>query len=474
MKKITAGLLALLLLTGCSNKDNDQTLFVANSKDKYALISYDGDKQTKFIYDKYEEVGTSGYIVIKDNKYGYILHDGSEAIKLGKYTKLESIDSMLVAYDKDKNLSILDGKGKLLYKADKKTKISLSGLPIIEEAKKYIVLYKTGEVLKTSKDKIISAYMLNSNCVIVNFEKTADIHNLITEKTIENIKVGGNNQLMANDEKNGYLLYDRESHEINALDSKGKIIFTANLELDDLYYDDSKNIVGVRNQTTYLFNKKGESVICNSYYRNYKNYVQKNKDMIYGPHKFFYDGKEIEVANIQLDPMASYIDSKIFPVYVRDEGFQYYTFEGKKAFKATFISAETYDDNGLAIVSKKEDKYYLINQDGNKVSKEYKRIEYIGEKYYAGYTKDSKYEVIDLEGKQVIEDYFMDQGTIFEYLDVVYGIFNKSGTSYVYDMNEREVVFSVEGDLEFNEAGYFVTVKGDAYYSLKGKEIYKR
>ena len=122
----------------------------------------------------------------------------------------------------------------------------------------------------------------------------------------------------------------------------------------------------------------------------------------------------------------------------------------------------------------KEDKYYLINNKGKKVSEQYVRIMYLGEKYYAGYTTGSKYEVFDVEGNKVINDYFMDEGTTFVYNDVVYGIFNKSGSSYIYDMNENEVVFSVEGDLEFNEKGYFVTVDGDAYYSLKGEKIYKR
>ena len=91
----------------------------------------------------------------------------------------------------------------------------------------------------------------------------------------------------------------------------------------------------------------------------------------------------------------------------------------------------------------------------------------ICEDYLATHTCDLL--VIDL-----INDYFMDEGTTFVYNDVVYGIFNKSGSSYIYDMNENEVVFSVEGDLEFNEKGYFVTVDGDAYYSLKGEKIYKR
>ncbi len=237
MKKITAGLLAFLMLTGCSNIDNDQTLFVANNKEKYALMDYEGDKQTEFIYDKYEEVGSSGYIVIKDKKYGYLLRDGEEAIKLGKYDKLESIGNMIVGYDKNEKISILDGEGKELYKEDKKTEISLFGLPVIHQGKEYIVLYNDGEVLKKSKEKIISAYTVDSDYAVINFEKTSSIYNLVNEKHIEGIKIGGNNQLMDHSSKKGYLLYNRKTHEINALDLEGKIIFTTTLELDDLYYD---------------------------------------------------------------------------------------------------------------------------------------------------------------------------------------------------------------------------------------------
>ena len=115
MKKIAAGLLAIMLLTGCSNNNNEQTLFVENSKEKYALVDLEGESKTKFIYDKYETVGNSGFIVVQDDKYGYILNDGSEAIKLGKYKKLESIANMLVGYDKDENITILNSEGKKLY-----------------------------------------------------------------------------------------------------------------------------------------------------------------------------------------------------------------------------------------------------------------------------------------------------------------------------------------------------------------------
>ena len=195
---------------------------------------------------------------------------------------------------------------------------------------------------------------------------------------------------------------------------------------------------------------------------------------MYGPHTFVNDGKEIEVDGIQLDPLASQIREEIFPVYVRDEGYQYYGFDGKAAFKTVYESAEVFDSNGLAVVSKEEDKYYLINTDNKKISDEYERIEYLGRNYYAGYTSGSRYEVFNSDGDVVIEDSFMGEGTVFKYNDIVYGIFNNSGTSYVYDMEDYEVLFHVEGDLEFNDAGYFVTVENDGYYTLDGEEIYKR
>ena len=64
-----------------------------------------------------------GYIVVKDDKYGYLSYEGEEIIKLGKYQKLESISNMIVAYDKDDNISILSSLGEVLYKLMIKQKL---------------------------------------------------------------------------------------------------------------------------------------------------------------------------------------------------------------------------------------------------------------------------------------------------------------------------------------------------------------
>ncbi len=474
MKKIAAGLLALLIVTGCSNNENNQTLFVENSKDKYALVDYEGEKLTKFIYDKYEAVGTDGFIVVKGDDYGYLLSDGSEGIKLGKYTKLESIANMLVGYDKDDKITILNSEGKKLYSQSKDVKITLTGLPVIKDGKEYRVLYDTGEELLSSNNEIISAYTIDEKYTIVNYKKEAYIYNHLSTDDSLRVKSGGDNQLMDQDDDQGYLLYNRKSHEVTAVNNKGKVLFTKEQELDDLYYDSQKNIIGVLNQTTYIFSNKGNIKETNSYYYDYKNYVIKSAGTIYGPHTFVCDGKEKEVEGIQLDPLASQIRNEIFPVFVKDEGYQYYGFDGKPAFKTVYQSAEVFDRNSLAMVSKEEDKYYLIDTDNKKVSKEYKRIEYLGKKFYAGYKSGSQYVVFDTTGTVVIDDSFMKEGTVFEYNGDVYGIFNKNGTSYVYDMEEFEVLFYQEGDLEFNDSGYFVTVENDSYYTIEGEQIYKR
>ena len=63
----------------------------------------------------------------------------------------------------------------------------------------------------------------------------------------------------------------------------------------------------------------------------------------------------------------------------------YYGFDGKEAIKTVFTSAEIFDQNNLAVVSKENDKYYLIDQSGKKISKKYTKIIHIGEKYYAAF-----------------------------------------------------------------------------------------
>ena len=87
-----------------------------------------------------------------------------------------------------------------------------------------------------------------------------------------------------------------------------------------------------------------------------------------------------------------------------------------------------------------------MNSKGEKQSKNYVKIESIGEGYYAAYETNSKYEIINTKGKIDIHDYFMGESQVFEFDGKVYALLNKSGTTYLYDMEKGESVFSLEGE----------------------------
>ena len=97
-----------------------------------------------------------------------------------------------------------------------------------------------------------------------------------------------------------------------------------------------------------------------------------------------------------------------------------------------------------------------MNSKGEKQSKNYVKIESIGEGYYAAYETNSKYEIINTEfdGK-------------------VYALLNKSGTTYLYDMEKGESVFSLEGEYQLYNGKYLRKKNHKAYYDLEGNLIYK-
>ena len=216
-----------------------------------------------------------------------------------------------------------------------------------------------------------------------------------------------------------------------------------------------------------------KDVVATSYYKDVNNYLSKNASYIYGPHKFTKDGKEKDVKGIQLNPNVASVHGNIFPVYVQNKGYQYYGFNGKEAIKTIYKDAQDFDQYGVSVVSKDGEKYYLMNSKGEKQSKNYVKIESIGEGYYAAYETNSKYEIINTEGKIDIHDYFMGESQAFEFDGKVYALLNKSGTTYLYDMEKGESVFSLEGEYQLYNGKYLRKKNHKAYYDLEGNLIYK-
>ena len=287
------------------------------------------------------------------------------------------------------------------------------------------------------------------------------------------IKLKGQYKIVANDYKKGFVLYDQQQINLAYVSLKGKVKFEKNIEVDSVKFKDLSLILKNEDSIRLLSLDGKKDVVATSYYKDVNNYLSKNASYIYGPHKFTKDGKEKDVKGIQLNPNVASVHGHIFPVYVQNKGYQYYGFNGKEAIKTIYKDAQDFDQYGVAVVSKDGEKYYLMNSKGEKQSKNYVKIESIGEGYYAAYETNSKYEIINTEGKIDIHDYFMGESQAFEFDGKVYALLNKSGTTYLYDMEKGESVFSLEGEYQLYNGKYLRKKNHKAYYDLEGNLIYK-
>lgn len=476
MKKSIIAMVSLLILTGCS-EGTKETFLIQEKENIFDLYDENGKEITKEDYDGYQKVGIDGYLVKKQDKYGYLLANGKQKIEVGKYQSLEVLGTMIIAKEikeEQENITIFDSTGKQLYTSSKDVKITIAGLPIIQEGKIYSVLNPDGTLFVSEEKKVIDALIFNDTHLLVNYGDTIMITNNLVSDSKVSIALEGKYALLGADTKKGYLLHNKETNTISLVDSNAKVVFTTEQTFETAFFDGSGNIIGQNQGNKYLIKDKGKTIIeITSYYLDDKNYVIKNKEFVYGPHAFYKDGKEVQVTDIQLDPLASYSKHKIFPVYLKNKGYVYYDFKGEKVIDEIYQKASAFDNNDRAIITKGED-CYLIMKDGKKASSKYVHIELIDNGYYAGYSTENKYEVIDKDGNKVIDDVFMGTKDIVTYGEHMYGIFNKSGKSYIYDMNdEYKVVFDVQGNVVFDEAGHFI-VNQKTYYSIEGKKIYPR
>ena len=107
------------------------------------------------------------------------------------------------------------------------------------------------------------------------------------------------------------------------------------------------------------------------------------------------------------------------------------------------LAAQDFDQYGVAVVSKDGEKYYLMNSKGEKQSKNYVKIESIGEGYYAAYETNSKYEIINTKGKIDIHDYFMGESQVFEFEQHIYMIWKKVNLYFLLKENINYIMVSI-------------------------------
>lgn len=473
MKKILIIFMIMLMVSGCTKSQDQEILFVKNDK-KYALC-VDGEVKTDYIYSSFETVSNQGFVVHEGKKDSYIDREGKEKIAYKKGVSLQAINEIIVAQDEDDYI-IYDSSGKKLYESDKNVKISLFDLPVIEQDKQYTVLDGKGQTVTNTKSKINYVGLYNT-FVTVCYSDSMRIFDVALDPQIDKkglkVELSGQYKILDADMK-GYLLYDAKQSKLAYINDKGEIQFKMDKTVDSAEMDD-ETIIAKKDDMIYLISLDGSvDVKATSYYKNSNQYLIKNDNYIYGPHQFVNKGKTEEVTGIQLNPEITGVQGNLFPVYVQSKGYQYYDFTGKAKIKTYYKYCGDFTKDQVAIVSEDGEKYYMIDKNGEKLSKKYVKMEVIGHGYYAGYESSTKFVVLNAQGEQVIDDYFMGTCDIYTYDEQIYGLFNKSGTTHVYNMSNQEEMFTLEGEYKVYQERYLVSSNYKKYYDMSGNLYYKR
>ena len=493
MKKILMAILMIVMLTGCSNK-NDELTLMAPLKEFYCLYNIEGKIMNETLFKSYTEYDF-GYVVTNtEDQVSLINPWGEEIIPFGEYKSLNVINELIYATKNVEatkpigdngfvyeNLYILNTKGDVVYAASNETGIKISGLPIIYTDNTYSVLRKDGQAVEKSEKLVLHAeHYNNGNQVVICYDTESSFYDysLDGEKPLY-IKIQGagiyNIKAVGPSVENGVVLYDNTQKNLVYINRQNAQQTTININLTNAYYDEFKNIILKDNDLVYLYHPGSQPILVNTYYLNTNNYLNRNAE-VYGPHSIYKDGKEpVSLEKCQLYPAPKAIATSVFPVYVKDQGYKFYNFENKNVIATLYEDAEPFDINNRAIVkTKKGEGYSLIDNSGKVItSSKYSRIVYLGSIYYAIYNEAGTFGIIDKDGNSIVPVEFTDlpSQSMITHLGKNYLMLSKYGRSYVYSIGEeKNVIFSYEGDIKFNKKGYFI-VDNIHYFNFDGEKI---
>ena len=353
-------------------------------------------------------------------------------------------------------IEVLNTKGKVLYKSSAKTGLLKTNLPVVVKDKTYKVI-NNGKTIYEGKKKVYYASSYE-DASIVAFNDSINIYLKNGKKT--SIKEVGNYSILAS-RKDQAILYD--AYNKNTLGVIGTKVYSNEYALTSAEITKKNNVVLTAGDVVSLY-KDGQIIPTH--------FISRNKKIAYGPHTVYNGKKTTELKGVQVYPYAYELTVSRYPGFVKGKGYAYYDFNGKKV-SPYYQEANQYDENKCAIVQLKNNKYELINAEGENVLKEsYPRLEFIGNSYYAAYNKNGQFKVYDCNGKEALSDIYtkIPETAAIVFDGHPYLALEKNGRSYIYDVdNGMKEIYSIEKEIVLHEEGYFTI--GDKYYTLTGQKI---
>ena len=439
---------------------------------KYGLVSFDGKKITKPIYDEitglpYKE----GELLVKQNeKYGVINIKGNKLIKI-EYDKIEvdgyyeesgyKYAGYIISNTTEEGYryGYIDYKGKLVLEPEYNELSRIVEISDNENA--YLLCAKNGQfgVMKNEKEIVPNEYQSieydeNNQLLVVEKSKKYGIStlegNLIVPAQYNSIDITGIYLYAQNDQ--GTTVYNSNGTEAN-IDTNMAILNTEN--------EKYKIRIDNTNGTKYgVIGKDGEQIIEEKY--NYIEYlydryfivsdensklgviddkdnvkIEINNDSIQkvGDTKILQaELADEEITRLYKEDMSLICEMKNATVETKDNYIKIYNADETKYFSKEgkeLKNSEVYTNNTL-FAKKENDKWGFVNTNGDfVVEAKYDKVTEFNEYGFAAVKKDGKWGSINLEGKEVVEPTYelkedKELSFIGKYYKVEYGF----GESY--------------------------------------------
>lgn len=463
------------------------TFFLPNDDHKYAIFDDNGNKITDFIYTDYYNFNNGGSIVYQDDKVGIVNESGKMTIDFGRYKDIESSAGLYKVHDSDYNYYLVDSHGNILYDLKDKditTFKDINNYSILKDKNK-----KQYDILNNKGFSIISFKMNSDNEPTANdyneyisifYDKKNYILNVDTSKKI--ISFESEKQYCVNDiekSKNIIILKSCSSEEDATYQAikDGKIY---NLEnICQKVYVSEKNVICESNNEQKLLNEEFEASIniASKMYVDNNIYAQSIKDNSVE----FYNGTEnIKTINCRSILDSGYANKGIYLLNIKktfncprdDFDYEYYKIDGTLAFDKKFKRAKQFDSNGVAQVSDDGNRYYLINEFGEKISDEYNFFSYnLG--YYIASNNGLK-GVIDKNGNEVIPCKYLTIEIIQTKNNKLVKAKDANQKYIVYNLTTGDYLLTSNEDLSMSD--HYIEVSKNnkiEYYTYKGKMFHQ-
>ena len=492
--------------------DTTSFLLIDNNK-KAAIFNLDGKQLTDFLYTEASAkfVNNTAYVKNENNEYAIINSNGKEIIKFGKYDKITDIGAAYIAKTPDNKYFLYNRAGNLVKElvseptpfglnVNSDRTVSYLSIGIFDNNKFTIINYAGEELLsfpfvenehtvyegekispKTNlyDDKYLTVYYNQHNYIL----------NLLTKEVIVDFDSPYYFKVAAvNEDKNEIFLtsvsqqigWDYEDNNDEIFEYKlirNKEVIYSNTheeEITEAYYNNG--IIEIHDFINYyILTETGDKILLSGEqyilgYSDYTNYIKRGTN----------DNKEL------------YVNNELKQVFDCEKIERNNTYKNRYAIHGIYVlkECEGYADKDSFF----DTKDIIIKSDGTLLND--KAYEYVSEFDANGYltvSEDGKVGyLIDSTGKKISKDFYAESSYGYEYYEddisllryndkekMFYIGKNQDETETLFDLNGNEYVTanSIEQTYNTISEDIFALLEYDDYYTVynvtKQKEILK-